>query len=90
MFSFFLLYTQPKTFPITHLVCAAPDFRRAGTRDARSCCDRRTCRRYIRGEAREGYAQVSFLGALTLTGNAIILPAPGKIQRDSPAACRAP
>ena len=39
-------------------------FRRAGTTDERCCCDRRTCRQYARGEAREGYAQVSFLGAL--------------------------
>ena len=41
-------------------------FRRAGSPDVRSCCDRRTCRRYARGEAREGYARVSFLGALNV------------------------
>ena len=44
-------------------ICSTPDFRRAGTMDELSGCDRRTCRRYARGEAREGYAQVSFLGA---------------------------
>ena len=38
-------------------------FRRAGTTDALSGCDRRTSRSYARGEAREGYARVSFLGA---------------------------
>ena len=38
-------------------------FRRAGASDALCRSDRRTSRSYTRGEAREGYAQVSFLGA---------------------------
>ncbi len=42
------------------------NFRRDVAPDALSGCDRRTCRHYARGEAREGYAQVSFLGAVGL------------------------
>ncbi len=39
---------------------------------------------------REGYARVSFLGAHEGIMETVLLSAPGKILRDSPAACRAP
>ena len=68
----------------------AERFRRAGSPDELGGCDRRTYRRYARGEAREGYAQVSFLGARGGVIETVLLSAPRKIARDSPAACRTP
>ena len=61
-----------------------PTSRRAGTTDARGGCDRRTYCLPQRGEAREGYAQVSFLGARRRCIETVPLPAPRKILRDSP------
>ncbi len=58
--------------------------RRAGTTDALGGCDRRANLLYTRGEAREGYAQVSFLGARCYHIENVSIIAPRKILRDSP------
>ena len=66
-FSLFFIFRRLVFWAVTFMMAVRPTSRRAGTRDERRGCDRRANLLYTRGEAREGYAQVSFLGAQGVT-----------------------
>ena len=82
---FIMLVAMQVFWVVSFMIAVRPTSRRAGTRDERRGCDRRANLLYTRGEAREGYARVSFLGARGAELFEILrFIAPRKILRDSP------